>query len=143
MSGEAAGGTAGGTEGDEGGAAKRRRVGHGGAPGGEVELSLRVRDKDGGNERDVPALDAPAAAGRHRPAPAGARSRLRVGADGRASGAHGAAEYAVTEHLRMSGIYWGLTSMYLMSAEDQMKGADIVEWVVQCGHPSVSSARAR
>ena len=43
----------------------------------------------------------------------------------------------------MSGIYWGLTSMYLMSAEDQMKGADIVEWVVQCGHPSVSSARAR
>ena len=55
MSGEAAGGTAGGTEGDEGGAAKRRRVGHGGAPGGEVELSLRVRDKDGGNERNVPA----------------------------------------------------------------------------------------
>ena len=36
----------------------------------------------------------------------------------------------------MSGIYWGLTAMYLMSAEDQMKGEDIVEWVVKCAHPS-------
>ena len=45
-------------------------------------------------------------------------------------------EYAVTEHLRMSGIYWGLTAMHLMSAAERMKGDEIVEWVVQCQHPS-------
>jgi hypothetical protein len=49
----------------------------------------------------------------------------------------GRAEYAVTEHLRMSGIYWGLTAMYLMSAVHEMKAEEIVEWLMQCQHPSV------
>ena len=47
------------------------------------------------------------------------------------------AEYAVTEHLRMSGVYWGLTAMYLMSAQDQMKTDEIVQWVIKCQHSSV------
>mmetsp|Transcript_3272 Transcript_3272/g.6692 ORF Transcript_3272/g.6692 Transcript_3272/m.6692 type:complete len:347 (-) Transcript_3272:91-1131(-) len=45
-------------------------------------------------------------------------------------------EYAVTEYLRMSGIYWGLTTMHLLSAGEQMKNAEIVEWVMKCQHPS-------
>ena len=61
----------------------------------------------------------------------------RVAADGLTGRARaGRAEYAVTEHLRMSGIYWGLTAMHLMSAVHEMKAEEIVEWLVQCQHPS-------
>jgi hypothetical protein len=37
----------------------------------------------------------------------------------------------------MSGIYWGVTSMYLLSAVDEMNTSDIVEWLIKCQHPSV------
>ena len=46
-------------------------------------------------------------------------------------------EYAATEHLRMSAIYWGLTAMDLMSAKNMMACDDIVAWVMQCRHESV------
>ena len=36
-------------------------------------------------------------------------------------------EYYVTEHLRMSGVYWGLCAMELMEAGDEMDRAAIVE----------------
>ena len=39
-------------------------------------------------------------------------------------------EYQVTEHLRMSGIYWGFTAMALLRASEEMKPMDIVDWVV-------------
>ena len=47
-------------------------------------------------------------------------------------------EYAATEHLRMSAIYWGLTSMDLMFAKDMMACDEIVAWIMKCQHPSVS-----
>ncbi len=46
-------------------------------------------------------------------------------------------EYAATEHLRMSAIYWGLTAMDLMGAKEMMACDEIVSWVMKCQHPSV------
>lgn len=45
-------------------------------------------------------------------------------------------EFAVTQHLRMSGVYWGLTAMALLGRDlsVEMKGDEIVEWVLQCQH---------
>ena len=43
-------------------------------------------------------------------------------------------EYVLTEHLRMSGVYWGLTGMHLMGRLDDMDGEAIVEWVMKCRH---------
>lgn len=39
-------------------------------------------------------------------------------------------EFAVTQHLRMSGVYWGLTAMALLGRDlsVEMKGDEIVEW---------------
>jgi prenyltransferase beta subunit len=48
-------------------------------------------------------------------------------------------EYVVTEFLRMSGVYWGLTTMHLLSAGDQMDTKQIADWVVKCQHDSVSA----
>lgn len=39
-------------------------------------------------------------------------------------------EYQVTEHLRMSGIYWGFTAMSLLGAKEIMNPQDIVDWVM-------------
>ena len=41
----------------------------------------------------------------------------------------------MTEYLRMSGIYWGLTAMDLMSALDQMDRAEVISFVGKCQHP--------
>ena len=38
-------------------------------------------------------------------------------------------EAHVTEHFRLSGVYWGLTALYLMGKLDIVDGAAIVEWV--------------
>lgn len=43
-------------------------------------------------------------------------------------------EYVLTEHLRLSGVYWGLTGMRLMGRLDDMDGEAIVEWVMKCRH---------
>ena len=48
-------------------------------------------------------------------------------------------EYAATEHLRMSAIYWGLTAMELMSGTSMMDCDRIVAWINLCKHPSVRS----
>ena len=45
-------------------------------------------------------------------------------------------EYAVTEHLRMSGIYWGLCSMDLLSDIKSMDCEGIAKWVMECQHDS-------
>lgn len=43
-------------------------------------------------------------------------------------------EYCVTEHLRMSGVYWGLMAMEIMTHGDDMNKSEIVEWVLRCQH---------
>lgn len=43
-------------------------------------------------------------------------------------------EYVVTQHLRMSGVYWGLTAMCLLGGDikSEMNSDAIVEWVLSC-----------
>ena len=38
----------------------------------------------------------------------------------------------MTEYLRMSGVYWGLTVMDLMNSLDKMKKEDVLAYVIQC-----------
>jgi geranylgeranyl transferase type-2 subunit beta len=45
-------------------------------------------------------------------------------------------EYAASEHLRMSGVYWGLSAMYLLDALGEMDIAMISDFVVSCQHES-------
>ncbi|MCO5614022.1 hypothetical protein L7F22_068302 [Adiantum nelumboides] len=48
-------------------------------------------------------------------------------------------EAILTEHLRMSGAYWGLTSMDLMGHLAEMDKEEIISWLLRCQHESVSS----
>ncbi|KAK3599249.1 hypothetical protein CHS0354_012857 [Potamilus streckersoni] len=43
-------------------------------------------------------------------------------------------EYCMTEYLRMSGIYWGLTVMDLMGQLDKMNKQEVLDFVHQCQH---------
>ncbi|XP_064649465.1 geranylgeranyl transferase type-2 subunit beta-like [Lineus longissimus] len=43
-------------------------------------------------------------------------------------------EYCMTEYLRMSGIYWGLTVMDLMNSLDKMDKDEVIEFVKSCQH---------
>jgi len=43
-------------------------------------------------------------------------------------------EYHVSEHLRMSGAYWGLMTMELLKATDRMPRDRVIEWVMACQH---------
>lgn len=45
-------------------------------------------------------------------------------------------EYVVTQHFRMSGVYWGLTAMSLLGRDihTEMKTEEITEWVLSCRH---------
>ncbi|XP_057290038.1 geranylgeranyl transferase type-2 subunit beta-like [Hydractinia symbiolongicarpus] len=45
-------------------------------------------------------------------------------------------EYIMTEYLRMSGVYWGLTAMALMKRLDSMDKKSIMEFVQECQHDS-------
>jgi len=45
-------------------------------------------------------------------------------------------EYVLTEHLRMSGVYWGLTALDLMSRLDEMDLEPILAWLQTCRHAS-------
>ena len=38
-------------------------------------------------------------------------------------------EAHLTEHFRLSGVYWGLTALYLMGQLDAVDGKTILEWV--------------
>jgi geranylgeranyl transferase type-2 subunit beta len=44
-------------------------------------------------------------------------------------------KYCMTEYLRMSGIYWGLTAMSLMKELDRMRKDEILEFVRSCQDP--------
>ncbi|XP_066547767.1 geranylgeranyl transferase type-2 subunit beta isoform X2 [Amia ocellicauda] len=43
-------------------------------------------------------------------------------------------EYTLSEYLRMSGIYWGLTVMDLMGQLDRMNKEEIIEFIKSCQH---------
>ena len=36
----------------------------------------------------------------------------------------------------MSGVYWGLTALYLMGKLDAMDQEEVVSWVLSCQHPN-------
>lgn len=48
-------------------------------------------------------------------------------------------EYLVSQHLRMSGVYWGLTAMFLLGvdlkAEPSSQG--MVDWIMSCFDPEI------
>ena len=41
-------------------------------------------------------------------------------------------EFVLTEYLRMSGVYWGLTCLELMGRLDSMDPEPILSWVLRC-----------
>lgn len=43
-------------------------------------------------------------------------------------------EYCITEYLRMSGMYWGLTAMDLMKQVDRMNKEEVLRFIQQCQH---------
>jgi geranylgeranyl transferase type-2 subunit beta len=45
-------------------------------------------------------------------------------------------EFIVSQHLRMSGVYWGLCAISLLGVDvhTDMNAADIVTWVMRCQH---------
>ncbi len=45
-------------------------------------------------------------------------------------------EFAVTQHFRMSGIYWGMTAMSILGKNifDEMNTEEIVKDVMECQH---------
>ena len=45
-------------------------------------------------------------------------------------------EYAISEHLRMSGIYWAATALDLVDQRDALDGKAIIEFVFECQHPN-------
>eukprot|EP00741_Cyanophora_paradoxa_P021977 tig00021432_g21214.t1 len=45
-------------------------------------------------------------------------------------------EALVSEHLRMSGAYWGISAMCLMNALDEMNKQEIIDWLLSCQHES-------
>lgn len=46
-------------------------------------------------------------------------------------------EYLVTQHLRMSGVYWGLTAMALLGRDLKSEPSynGMVEWILSCQDP--------
>ncbi|KAI4267932.1 MAG: hypothetical protein L6R38_008032 [Xanthoria sp. 2 TBL-2021] len=43
-------------------------------------------------------------------------------------------EYWLTEHLRLNGVYWGLTALHLLGHPDALPRDDTVEFVLSCQH---------
>lgn len=43
-------------------------------------------------------------------------------------------EYWLTEHLRLNGIYWGLTALHLMGRGDALPRDETIEFVLSCQH---------
>ncbi|KAI4761865.1 geranylgeranyl transferase-like protein type II beta subunit [Aureobasidium sp. EXF-3400] len=43
-------------------------------------------------------------------------------------------EYWLTEHLRMSGIYWGITPLYLLNQPDALPRSGLLDFVFSCLH---------
>jgi len=52
----------------------------------------------------------------------------------RVSSDSAAYEFAVSEHLRMSGVYWGAAALSLVGALDDLDGPAVVDFVLSCQH---------
>eukprot|EP00966_Prymnesium_polylepis_P322178 7378447-Prymnesium_polylepis.2 len=52
----------------------------------------------------------------------------------RVSDDSGSYEYAVSEHLRMSGIYWAASALYLLGALEDLDRDGIIAFVLKCQH---------
>lgn len=42
--------------------------------------------------------------------------------------------YWLTEHLRLNGVYWGLTALHLLGRPDALPRADTIDFVLSCQH---------
>lgn len=40
--------------------------------------------------------------------------------------------YWLTEHLRLNGVYWGLTALHLLGQPDALPRSDTIKFVLQC-----------
>jgi hypothetical protein len=45
-------------------------------------------------------------------------------------------DYWLTEHLRLNGLYWGLTSLHLLGHPDALPRAETIDFVLSCQHDS-------
>ncbi|KAL8694178.1 MAG: hypothetical protein Q9218_001121 [Villophora microphyllina] len=45
-------------------------------------------------------------------------------------------EYWLTEHLRLNGVYWGLTALHLLSNPDALPRNETIDFVLSCQHDS-------
>ncbi|KAI9146410.1 beta subunit of rab geranylgeranyltransferase [Paraphysoderma sedebokerense] len=43
-------------------------------------------------------------------------------------------EYWLTEHLRLNGVYWGLTALDLMNSRDTLNKDEVIEFLLKCQH---------
>ncbi|KAH6691565.1 terpenoid cyclases/protein prenyltransferase alpha-alpha toroid [Plectosphaerella plurivora] len=43
-------------------------------------------------------------------------------------------EYWLTEHLRLNGLYWGLTSLFLLGQPDALPRSEVIDFVLSCQH---------
>ena len=43
-------------------------------------------------------------------------------------------EYWLTEHLRLSGVYWGLSALHLLGRPDALDRQATIEYVLSCQH---------
>lgn len=44
-------------------------------------------------------------------------------------------ESCMIEHMRLSGMYWGVGAMALLGREEDMNPEEVVAWILQCEHP--------
>ncbi|KAJ3064978.1 hypothetical protein HDU98_011614 [Podochytrium sp. JEL0797] len=45
-------------------------------------------------------------------------------------------EYWAGEHLRLNGVYWGLTSVHLLKHPEALDTNEVIEYVLSCQHPN-------
>ena len=43
-------------------------------------------------------------------------------------------EYWLTEHLRLNGVYWGLTALHLLGHPDALPRVETIDFVLSCQH---------
>lgn len=45
-------------------------------------------------------------------------------------------DYWLTEHLRLNGVYWGLTALHLLKRPDALSRQETIDFVLSCQHES-------
>lgn len=45
-------------------------------------------------------------------------------------------DYWLTEHLRLNGVYWGLTALHLLGRPDALPRGETIDFVLSCQHES-------